>query len=353
MAEIDNVGISSIEDALEAVRRGEFLVVMDNEDRENEGDLIMPAEMATEESLAFMIRYSSGVICAPAMEDRIQQLQLPLMVPDNTEARKCKFTVSVDLIEGTSTGISASDRARTIRAMADPNVKGSDFNKPGHVFPLVAVRAGVIGRAGHTEAGVDIARLAGFQPVGYLCEINDDHGRMMRRDELQQFSKLHNLHMITISDLIRYRFTHERLVSPGISKTVHTIHGPAQLLTYTSNICQSTFEAVVFSLNLVQNASNVVVHLVEPSAHGNIIAQYAQEMIAKQGCGVLIYMHNEQDKNHISGKLMASQSNFGMAVQILSQLNIQSATMLHVQDELGFDTKGFGMAINIQRMDIK
>ncbi|RHY26182.1 hypothetical protein DYB32_007833 [Aphanomyces invadans] len=221
--------------AVQAIREGKFVVVMDNEDRENEGDLITAAEKATEESLAFMIRYSSGVVCAPLTVQRINDLQLPMMVPNNTEVRKCKFTITVDLDEGNTTGISAADRARTIRALADPNVPARAFNRP---------------------ASVDLARLAGCTPAAYICEINDDNGRMLRRPQLEVFAETHNLPLITISDLIRYRFSHETALVVGDVTSTGTL-----------------------------------VHFVQGTLEGSIEAQFAHQHIVRQGkAGVLVFV---------------------------------------------------------------
>ncbi|KAI8922961.1 DHBP synthase RibB-like alpha/beta domain-containing protein [Entophlyctis helioformis] len=201
-------GFDSIESALEDYRNGKFLVVVDNEDRENEGDLIIAGEDFTPEKAAFMIRYTSGVICAPASGDILDRLELPLMVPNNTDSFKTAYTISLDLKQGTTTGISAADRAATVRAMADPSSVPAAFSRPGHVFPLRAVPGGVLKRVGHTEASVDLCRLAGKRPVAAICEIVLDDGRMARRDDLRAFSNKFGLRMITIHDLVQYRMKH-------------------------------------------------------------------------------------------------------------------------------------------------
>lgn len=340
-----NTGLSSIEDAIKAVQRGEFVIVMDNEDRENEGDLIMPADFATEQALAFMIRYCSGVICTAATPERIDELDLPLMVSNNTEAHRCKFTVSVDYKHGTSTGISALDRARTIHALADSKAKAADFNRPGHVFPLVAQNGGVIARAGHTEAAVDIARLAGCSPVGYLCEINDDLGRMMRRPELETFSAQHKLHMITISDLIRYRFCHEVLIEKSsVEEKIVTPFGEWKMVEFNSLVGQETYHALIFGD--VSNRNDVVVHYVRPGIHGSIEAEWAKEYVSKQAeRGILIYADDQDELIRVSGELMAKQSIFGMGVQIVKALGVSSMSVLSKQKP-EFDLNGFGVQIS-------
>jgi 3,4-dihydroxy-2-butanone 4-phosphate synthase len=198
-------GIDQIEDALQAMRRGSLIVVVDDEDRENEGDLIMAAELATPEAVAFMVRYTSGVLCVALPGERLDALRLPLMVARGNESMQTAFTVTVDYRHGTTTGISASDRAITIRALVDPRVHADDFNRPGHLFPLRAMPGGVLERPGHTEATVDLCRLAGLRAGGVLAEVVNDDGSMARLPQLMVFARLHGLPIITIRDLIAYR----------------------------------------------------------------------------------------------------------------------------------------------------
>ncbi|OQR93620.1 riboflavin biosynthesis protein ribBA [Thraustotheca clavata] len=346
-----NIGTSTVAEALEGLKKGQFVVVMDNEDRENEGDLIMPAQLATEESLAFLIRYSSGVICAPLTQDRIEELQLPLMVPNNTEVRKCKFTITVDLKEGTSTGISAADRAATIRALADPNVKANAFNRPGHVFPLLAVDGGVLSRAGHTEAAVDLARLAGCSPAAYICEINDDNGRMLRRPQLETFAATHGLHLITISDLIRYRFSHEKVIQRiGTTSEVMTPFGLCRKVAYKSTFDNQRYDALVVG-NI--QATGSYIYFVKSSVEGSIESQYALQWLTKNKFnGVLVFVPGYEGLVDVSGELMAKQSIFGMGLQIVQEMGATSATLLATSTPL-FDTKGFGIAIErVQILDL-
>ena len=194
-----------VEDALEAVVRGDLVIVQDDIERENEGDLIMAAEKATPATLAFMIRYTSGLVCAPLTGERVDALALPLMVPTNTEAHRTAFTISVDAVRGTSTGISAADRVTTIQALVDPATRAEDLARPGHVFPLRARDGGVLTRPGHTEAAVDLARLAGLMPAGVLAEITNDDGSMARTGDLERFADQHHLMLISVADLIAYR----------------------------------------------------------------------------------------------------------------------------------------------------
>lgn len=195
----------SVEQAIAAIAAGGFAVVVDDTDRENEGDLIIAAEKITAQQMAFLVRYSSGVVCVALTGERLDQLQLPLMVSSNNESQRTAFTVTVDYLHGTSTGISAADRAATLRALADSRIPASDFARPGHIFPLRYAPGGVLARPGHTEAALDLSRLAGLAPAGVLCEIVNDDGSMARRPELLRFARQHGLPIITIADLIAYR----------------------------------------------------------------------------------------------------------------------------------------------------
>jgi 3,4-dihydroxy 2-butanone 4-phosphate synthase / GTP cyclohydrolase II len=197
--------VERIEAALAAFDRGEMVVVVDDEDRENEGDLIMAAERVTPEAIAFMVRYTSGLVCVPLPGQRLDALEIPLMVPANTEAMRTAFTVSVDARRGTTTGISAADRATTIRALVDPSTRPDDLARPGHIFPLRYHPGGVLGRRGHTEAAVDLARLSGLVPGGVLAEVTNPDGTMARRPQLEHFAAEHRLVLITIDDLVAYR----------------------------------------------------------------------------------------------------------------------------------------------------
>ena len=207
------MGFSTVQEAIDAVARLGMVVVVDDEDRENEGDLVMAAEAATPENIAFFLSHTSGVICVPLLPERADALDLPLMVTANTEAQRTAFTVSVDYRHGTTTGISASDRAATIAALIDRNTRANDLNRPGHIFPLRYRAGGVLKRAGHTEATVDLSRAAGLSPAGVLCEIvTEDKSAMARLPDLERFAKKHDLPLISIADLIRYRRQNEKLV---------------------------------------------------------------------------------------------------------------------------------------------
>jgi len=219
------MSFSRIEDAVAAIARGELVVVIDDASRENEGDLIMAAEKATAATLAFMIRHTSGVVCVATTAARLEALQLPLMVAENTESHRTAFTVTVDLKHGTTTGISAADRAATLRALASPTAAPHDFVRPGHVFPLRARTGGVLERRGHTEAAVDLARLAGLAPCGVLCEVVNDDGSMARPLELVTFAQQHGLHLVSIADLVAHRRRTEALVQVVAEARLPTPHG--------------------------------------------------------------------------------------------------------------------------------
>lgn len=206
--------MNDLENAISALREGRFIIVADDQKRENEGDLIMAADKVTPAAIAFMVRYTSGVICMPMTRERLEALRIPLMVENNTESHRTAFTVSVDYRYGTTTGISAADRAKTIRALIDPNALPEDFNRPGHVFPLKAKDGGVLERPGHTEAAIDLCRLAGLYPAGILCELVNDDGTMMRGSDLEKFSALHNLPMITIEQLSNHLLGIDNRVEP-------------------------------------------------------------------------------------------------------------------------------------------
>src|SRR6202451_2433033 len=229
------MGFSTVQEAIDSIGRLGMAVVVDDEDRENEGDLVMAAEAATPENIAFFLAHTSGVICAPLRPERAAQLALPLMVTANTEAQRTAFTVSVDYRHGTTTGISANDRAATVRALVDPATRAVDLNRPGHIFPLRYREGGVLRRAGHTEATVDLCRLADKIPAGVLCEVvTADKSDMARLPELEQFAAQHHLPIITIADLIRYRRQNEKLIKHVAEASLPTEYGTFQAHVFES-----------------------------------------------------------------------------------------------------------------------
>jgi 3,4-dihydroxy 2-butanone 4-phosphate synthase/GTP cyclohydrolase II len=293
-----------IEDVIAGIGRGEMIVMVDDEDRENEGDLIMAAEFATKEKLAFIIRYSGGVVCAPLTNERCDDLRLPLMVEQNTESQRTAFTDTVDLIEGTSTGISAADRAATLRALADPKRVHNEFARPGHIFPLRARQGGVLKRAGHTEASVDLARLAGCQPAAVISEVQNDDGTMMRLPELRKFCAEHNLLLSSIADLITYRRHNERLVERMGEATVPTEFGSFNCVAYRSTIDQ--VEHLAFVKGDVTAGNPVLVRVHSECLTGDVFASRrcdcgpqlaaAMSLVEREGAGVIVYLRGHEGR---------------------------------------------------------
>jgi 3,4-dihydroxy 2-butanone 4-phosphate synthase / GTP cyclohydrolase II len=291
--------------AIEAVRRGEIVVVVDDEDRENEGDLIMAADAVTPESIAFFLRHTSGVICVALEDSRCNALELPLMVADNREAQGTAFTVSVDHAISTTTGISAIDRAATIRGLADPSARSADFVRPGHVFPLRARPGGVLKRAGHTEAALDLARLAGRSRAGVLCEIvAAGKERMARGAELREFATVHGLVMTSVAALVRHRKRSERLVQRVSHAPIPTEHG-----TFVAHVWRSTLDGVeqmALVLGDVRGGEPVLVRVHSECLTGDVFGsrrcdcgeqlQAALRMIAHEGRGVLVYLRGHEGR---------------------------------------------------------
>ena len=300
----DETVLDTIEEALAAFAAGEFLVVVDDEDRENEGDLIIAADAMTEEKMAFMIRHTSGVICAPLFDDRADELRLPLMVAENTESHRTAFTVTVDLIEGCTTGISAADRARTVLAMADPERTSGEFARPGHIFPLRARPGGVLKRAGHTEAAIDLCTMSGRAPVGVLCEIVNDDGTMKRLGDCRAFADEHGLRLISIADLIRYRRRSEKLVEHFAEAVIPTAHGDFTAHAYRSLLDGE--EHLVYSMGDLDASDAPLVRVHSECLTGDILASErcdcgyqlhaALAMIAEEGCGVLVYLRGHEGR---------------------------------------------------------
>ncbi|MFO1419064.1 MAG: bifunctional 3,4-dihydroxy-2-butanone-4-phosphate synthase/GTP cyclohydrolase II [Methylotetracoccus sp.] len=294
----------SIETAIEAIRRGRFVVVVDDECRENEGDLIMAAEKVTAEDLAFMVRHTSGVICVSLTGERADALNLPPMVCHNTDAHGTAFTVSADLVLGTTTGISALDRSATIRALADPAKGPGDFRRPGHVFPLRARRHGVLERPGHTEAAGDLARIAGLSPSGVLCEIINDNGSMTRGRQLFGFARRHRLPIIRVADLVAYRRRTERMVEHLAEARLPTSSGVFNAHVYRSVLDGTEHLALV--RGDLRGRDNVLVRVHSECLTGDVLGslrcdcghqvQRALAKIDKAGCGVLVYLRGHEGR---------------------------------------------------------
>ena len=299
-----NFQFAPIEEVIAAIARGEMIVMVDDEDRENEGDLIMAAQFATPENIAFIVRHSSGVVVAPLSGDRCDDLRLPLMVEHNTESHRTAFTISVDLIEGTTTGISAADRAATLRALADPEENFSSFARPGHIFPLRAREGGVLKRAGHTEAAVDLARMAGLEPAGIICEIINDDGSMSRLPELIEFSRKHNLLLSSIAELIKYRRHHEKLVTRMGQAQVPTDWGNFTCTAFKSDVDGT--EHLAFSLGTVNDGQPVLVRVHSECLTGDVFSSRrcdcgpqlhsAMSLIAEEGRGIVVYLRGHEGR---------------------------------------------------------
>jgi 3,4-dihydroxy 2-butanone 4-phosphate synthase/GTP cyclohydrolase II len=300
----DSFQFAPIEDVIAAIARGEMIVMVDDEDRENEGDLIMAAQFATPEKIAFIVRYSSGVVVAPISGDRCDDLRLPLMVEHNTESHRTAFTVSVDLIEGTTTGISAADRSATLCALADPKESFASFARPGHIFPLRAREGGVLKRAGHTEAAVDLARMAGLEPAGIICEIINDDGSMSRLPELIEFSRKHNLLLSSIADLIKYRRHNEKLVTRMGQAQVPTDWGNFTCTAFKSDVDET--EHLAFSLGTVDDGQPVLVRVHSECLTGDVFSSRrcdcgpqlhsAMSLIAEEGRGIVVYLRGHEGR---------------------------------------------------------
>jgi len=297
-------GFATIPEAVEAIARGEIVVVVDDEDRENEGDLIMAAEFATPETIAFFVRHTSGVICVPLTGERLDDLDIPLMVRENTEAQRTAFTYSVDYRHGTTTGISAADRAATIRALIDADTRPADLARPGHIFPLRYAEGGVLKRAGHTEAAVDLSRMAGLTPAGVLCEIVRPDGEMARVPDLLEFCAEHDLLLISIAELIRYRRQTEKLVRRVAEARIPTAWGDFTCYVYESLLDGEQHVALV--RGAVQGTEAVLVRVHSECLTGDVLGSLrcdcgvqldaALARIAEEDLGILVYLRGHEGR---------------------------------------------------------
>ena len=306
--------MNTVKEAIEDIRQGRMVIVVDDEDRENEGDLIMAAEKVTTESVNFMVRYARGLICVPMQEERLNQLDISSMVTHNTDPKETAFTVSVDAV-GTTTGISAKERAYTIQRLADDDATEKDFNRPGHIFPLVAKKGGVLQRAGHTEAAVDLAKLAGLKPAGAICEIMNDDGSMARVPDLERYAKVHDLKMVTIADLIAYRRHRETLIERVSQAKMPTKHGTFTMMGYVNKLNGEHHVALVKGDIKGDEPCLVRVHseCLTGDAFGSLrcdcgeqLAE-AMERIEADGKGILLYMRQEGRGIGLINKIKAYQ----------------------------------------------
>ena len=363
-----------IADAIDAIRDGRMIIVVDDEDRENEGDLTVAAEKVTPEIINFMARHGRGLICMPMTEERLAELDLPQMVPDNTARFNTAFCVSIEAKHATSTGISAADRAATVLAAIDPRTRPADLARPGHMFPLKARDGGVLVRAGQTEAAVDLARIAGLYPAGVICEIMNDDGSMARVPDLIRFARRHKLLMITIADLIQYRMNTETLVKRAAAASLPTAHGNFRVIAYESIIDGETHVALV--KGEIGEGENVLVRVHSKCLTGDVFhsarcdcgpqLDAAMQRIAEEGRGVLLYLNQEGRGIGLANKIRAyelqdqgldtveanerlgfkaDQRDYGIGVQILKDLGVKSMRLLSNNPRKLVGLEGYGLSV--------
>lgn len=367
--------LNTIESAIEDIRNGKLVIVVDDQDRENEGDFVTAARNVTPEIINFMATHGRGLICTPLVEDRCDELGLDLMVNNNTALHETQFTVSIDLIgHGCTTGISAMDRALTIQALIDPKMQASDFARPGHIFPLRAKMGGVLRRTGHTEASIDLARLAGFEPAGVLVEIMNEDGSMARLPDLIKVSKKFNLKIISIKDLVEYRMRHETLIKKESVVNLPTKYGNFKLHAFSQTTSGEIHLALVKGTLNTDEAVLVRVH--SSCVTGDILGSLrcdcgeqlhsAMAMIEKNGSGVIVYMQQEGRGIGLLNKLKAyelqeqgrdtveanlelglpmDQRDYGIGAQILRSLGITKLDLITNNPKKRVGLKGYGLEI--------
>ncbi|MCC5936892.1 MAG: bifunctional 3,4-dihydroxy-2-butanone-4-phosphate synthase/GTP cyclohydrolase II [Lunatimonas sp.] len=371
----EEITLDPIEKAIEAIKNGEVVIVVDDEDRENEGDFICAAEKVTPEIINFMATHGRGLICAPLIEDRCDELGLEMMVTSNTAVFETPFTVSVDLIgHGCTTGISASDRAKTIRALVDPTIKPSELGKPGHIFPLKAKRGGVLRRTGHTEAAIDLARLAGLKPAGVLVEIMNEDGTMARLPDLVEVAQKFHLKLISIKDLIAYRLKNESLIRREIGVDMPTAWGDFELIAYEQTNTKEIHMALI--KGKWEKDEEVLVRVHSSCVTGDIFGSCrcdcgpqlhrAMEIVENEGKGVVLYMNQEGRGIGLVNKLKAyklqeegmdtvqanialgfpmDKRDYGVGAQILRDLGISKIRLISNNPTKRAGLLGYGLEI--------
>lgn len=374
--------IATVEQTVREIKRGNPIIIVDDEDRENEGDLMVAAEKVTPEIINFMTKYCRGLICLSLTSERLQELQIPLMVPDNTAPLETAFTVSIDAKEGVTTGISAYDRAKTILTTIDPKTLPSDLTRPGHIFPLQAKKGGILERAGQTEATIDLMRMAGLKPAGVICEIMNEDGTMARMSQLEKFAQIHNVLILTIADLIKYRLKHERLVKKIEEVNLSTKYGSFKLILFEDTIHKESHIALVKGEikrnepTLVRAHSQCLTGDALGSLHCDCGEQLhrAMEIINKEGKGIILYILNHEGRgigltNKIKAYAMQNkgmdtveanqklgfkpdQRDYGIGAQILVSLGINKLKLITNNPRKFIGLTGYGLKI-VERIPIE